>query len=113
MRLIKATAEYTGGGVYILYGKTATGSYWMGGLDDMIYSIELDADPTATEESGYPEWQETHKIKDYPTEDALKHIEAALKYILANKPKGNYAPGEIKTRLDAIKRYKRAWIDNP
>lgn len=90
MKIKNAIPEYTGGGIYIIYGAFEDGNYFM--IDACEYDVRiLNADPYADyDESCYPEWQEEHLVKDLAPNDALEFSKTVVEWIKANKPNGNY-----------------------
>ena len=97
MKIIKADAEYTGGGIYRYTAQTDTETWLVGNSEwDVIY--EVNADPDATEDSWYNEWFDEHQIAEHE-DDYLELLSAMLGWILTNKPDGNYDPCDIRDYL--------------
>ncbi len=96
----RATATYTGGGIYIYTGQLDNGDYFMSNDSFVEYVEFFNADPYAEfEESCSEEWQSRHHIGDYSGTDAERFYKEVLKWIIANKPEGNYQVYELETRL--------------
>ena len=57
----QVTAVYTGGGIWLFYGKLKTGEYFL--TDDNGCTMILDASPEDLDESLYEEWQEDHFLR--------------------------------------------------
>ena len=101
MKIIKANAEYTGGGIYRYTAQTDAGTWLVG--DTLWDAIEeVDADPDETEESWYSEWMEEHAVKTYfssPVDEYTDLMNELIRWILEHKPDGNYSPEEIEREL--------------
>ena len=99
--------NYTGGGIYVAYGKMTDGRYFV--ASDDCYDVRfLDADPLR---SAYPEfygydtdipcgdiieWQEAHVVADISNEsDSLEFWDEMLAWVEQNKPDGNYALDDV------------------
>lgn len=69
----KATAIYTGGGIYTYYAELTDGN-WLMGCDDWIIIINTNplVSEEAFEQSGYSEWQQEHLITYIPDEQLPK-----------------------------------------
>lgn len=93
LKVVEANACYTGGGIYIYYGKFNNGNYFFGDSEwDCVY--ECDADPDC-EEAGYNEWCDKHCIKEYVGKQYKKYLKQWYKWLLLHKPNGNYDLYEI------------------
>lgn len=108
-KIIFANAEYTGGNIYRYTAKLDNGNFMVGNSEwDCIYIV--DSDPNATEDSWYGEWFDTHTVSILEDKDYYKNIVKLLRWILDNKPDGNYSDHEIdwllNEELDAIEESK-------
>ena len=97
-KIVEANAEYTGGGIYLYYGKFSNGNYLLGDSEwDCIY--ECDADPNC-EESGYDEWCNKHCIREFVGKQYKKYLKEWLKWIQKHEPKGNYDIGDLERYIE-------------
>lgn len=96
--IIKANAEYTGGGIYRFTAELSDSRYLIGCTEWKVVYL-VDEDPDATEESWYNEWFDSHTIKEIKGEEYSETIKNLLTWILENKPSGNYSAAEIETIL--------------
>ena len=92
-----ATAEYTGGGIYIYYGQLKDGNYFRG-CDDWD-SIEICSKDTGTEEAEHIDFYDAYSIKSLTGQEYKTFFHKMLLWILKNKPKGNYCGEELERRL--------------
>lgn len=87
--MIKATAIYTGGGIYLYYAELKDGN-WLMGNDDWL--IIIDTNPLENEDvfedSMYEEWQMNHLVKEIPEEE---HNDMVIK-VLDTIRSGNTIP---------------------
>lgn len=105
------TPIYTGGGIYILYGQLTNGNYFI--ASDEMYDVRfLNANPEDTDEYGDAvsdsvKWQEAHLVRDIcDPGECLEFWETAIRWIIANKPDGNYSEYEMEMDLDEIESLK-------
>ena len=102
-KVIYANAEYTGGGIYQFHGKLDNGNHFLcfTGWEECM--LELDADPEENfEESGYEEWQTAHTVRELPVIESYETLMDALKWILANKPYGNYESYDMELDMEML-----------
>ena len=99
MNIIKANAEYTGGGIYRYTAQTDEGT-WLIGDTLWDWVLEVDADPDETEDSWYGDWCEAHEVMNYTDEDFKRLLNEMIYWILANRPDGNYDTREIERDLE-------------
>ena len=92
-----ATAQYTGGGIYIYYGKLDNGLFFRA-CDDWD-SIEICNADTGTEEADYSEFYEVHTIDSITGTEYVSFWNNMLYFILKNRPAGNYQEYELEKRL--------------
>ena len=101
--IAKATAIYTGGGIYLYVGQLADGTYFLTADDYMDYVLFLDTDPcTCIDDCCYEQWQSHHRIGDYSKEKALAFKKLVLEWVITNAPEGNYQKNEIIDRLKGM-----------
>ena len=101
-KITKATAVYSGGGIYLYYAELEN-KQWIMGNDDWL--IVVDTNPIADEEtfynSGYYEWQEEHLIKQIPEKEYQKVLNNILDTIFKGstiKDYDNFSMGELQDR---------------
>lgn len=100
MKVIRANAEYTGGGIYIYTGQLDNGNYFQTSTGWEDYVQELDADPEENwDENSDEMWQNEHLVEEHCGDEAMGILRQAMKYIIDNQPTGNYAVGEIEDNL--------------
>jgi hypothetical protein len=92
-----ATAEYTGGGIYIYYGELTNGLYFRT-WDASDYIAICDAD-TSTDEAEYEEFYEAHVVDSLFGDDFKKFFNNIIIWIDVNEPEGNYNIGELDSRM--------------
>lgn len=104
MRVIYANATYTGGGIYQYTGQFDNGNYFQTWTDYEDYIQELDVNPEENwDDNDDEEWQNEHMVAEHYGSEAIKILMAAMHYIIANIPVGNYSLGEIEDALDSLK----------
>ena len=101
-KIIEATADYTGGGIYIYNGKLSDGNYFIA-CNDWNFIVIANAD-TSTEEARYPEFYDKHEIKTLTDEEYKTFYKLVLNNIIKVKPKGNYCIGDLKEELNRFDR---------
>lgn len=95
--IINATAEYTGGGIYIYYGQLSDGNWFRAGdCEDFIEICNAD---TSTEEADYGEFYEKHKVETLVDEEYKTFWNEMLIWILHYEPEGNYSADELVYRI--------------
>ena len=92
-----ATAEYTGGGIYVYYGKLVDGNYFRA-CDDWEW-IEICNADTSAEEADYQEFYDEHSIECLTGKEYEAFWNDMLRKILKEKPAGNYMESELEKRL--------------
>lgn len=75
-KLWKAHAVYTGGGIWLFYGKLEDGNFFL--MDDDGGVAILNADPSDLDESLYDEWLTTHLIEELEGEELTAFQDAVL-----------------------------------
>lgn len=102
----KATAIYTGGGIYCYYAELNDGN-WLMGCDDWI--IVVNANPLFNveiyNESGYEEWQQEHLVEYIPDSERPLHLTRLIDVILQGnsiKEWDNFLTGDLKTRYKLL-----------
>lgn len=93
MKVKTANACYTGGSIYVFYGELENGNYFM--FDSFYEFIEVFDTEIDLEESFYSEWMDEHRVTTLTGEEAFKLCEAALNWIISNRPDGNYSVEDI------------------
>ena len=92
-----ATAEYTGGGIYIYFGELENGLYFR--TADEWKSISICNADTRTEEADYSEFYDSHQIDELQGENYKEFFNDMISWIKHNEPSGNYDIGELKQRV--------------
>lgn len=95
--IVEATAIYTGGNIYIYYGRLSDGNYFKA-CDDFDF-IEICDSDTSIEEADYQEFYEKHSVETLTKEEYKMFWNEMLLWILHNAPKGNYVFSELEERL--------------
>lgn len=110
MKVVRGTAIYTGGGIYVTIGQMDNGMYFVGSE----YGIEFfDEDTRSCDENDdmccfWQEWYDEHCIKDgYDPDDAqvafidfCKRLDAKEEHLTDGYDEfSNYLPGEIYEHL--------------
>lgn len=94
-----ATAEYTGGGIYIYYGQLENGLFFRT-VDDWLYISICDAD-TSDDSAEYEEFYHEHEVDDIQGYDYEDFFNNMILWIIHNKPNGNYNADELESRMYA------------
>ena len=104
MKIKKATAVYSGGGIYLYYAELEDGNYLMGSDDGLLI---VNTNPLANEEvfdeSNYYEWQEEHLVKFINDDDFQKVLNQVLDVIFNGKTikeYDNFSLSELKERYE-------------
>ena len=100
----EAFAVYTGGNIWLFYGKLKDGNWFL--TDDYGSTLILDADPSDLDESTYMEWQDEHKIKELSGKELEKFDDALLDKLLSY-PSNDYkhTGGISNSEIDAYRKY--------
>ena len=82
----KATAIYTGGGMYIYYAELENGNWLIGGDE---WFAEVNTNPLVDEETfeaaQYYEWQMEHLVREIPEEEFSETLNNVIDVILSGK----------------------------
>ena len=92
-----ATADYTGGGIYIYYGQLENGLYFR--TCDVWESIAICTEPTDTEEADYQEFFDEYMTEELTGSTYETLWDEIIEWIIMNGPKGNYIDYELENRL--------------
>lgn len=113
--IIKANAEYTGGGIWAFTGKFEDGTYFM--ADGFDFGVRIvNANPDDVEDGGawYVEWQEEHLVRDLDTEtEGPSFILSIVDWL-----RENGRPGVCDSDLEYIEEHakqyvgKKGWLYN-
>ena len=104
MKVIRANATYTGGNIYQYTGQFDNGNFFQTWTDYEDYIQELDADPEENwDDNDDEEWQNEHMVVEHYGPEATEILKEAMKYIIDNKPRGNYSVGEVEDALNSLK----------
>jgi hypothetical protein len=100
--IIKATAIYTGGGMYIYYAELEGGNWLIGGDE---WFTEVNTNPLIDEETfeaaQYYEWQMEHTVRDIPEKEYQETLNNVIDVILSGKTikeYDNFADYELEKR---------------
>ena len=108
MKITKCEPFYTGGGIYLYYGICGF-YYFIADTDEDGVTI-VDSSPWETEEPYdtplYDEWLTEHFVKNLDGKESLAFCEKMLKWVLANKPDGNYNLSDMENELDILRQRK-------
>lgn len=96
-----ATACYTGGGIYIYYGRLENGRFFRTCDEiDVIYICDED---TSTEEAEQSEFYEHHTVEEITGEAFKAFWNQMISHVLAGKPAfdewSNYSKSDLKNRI--------------
>ena len=95
-------AVYTGGNIWIFYGKLVSGNYFL--TDDNGCTLILNANPGDDfEEACFQEWQDRHKIMELDATEETLFIHRMMN-VLRDNPTGGISIREI----DAYENYMLA-----
>ena len=97
MNINFATAQYTGGGIYIYYGQLENGDYFRTGDGEDF--IEICDAYAGTDDADYSEFYEEHRIKTLTDYSYIVLWNNILNWIIKNNPKGNYLSSELEDRI--------------
>ena len=93
MNIEYANAEYTGGGVYVFYGKV-DGKYFLTNED---FGMILNTYPDISNDQTFDvEWQNRHIVKEIIEGEIDEFNLKVIDWIVANSPTGNYDMYELK-----------------
>lgn len=100
--ITKATAVYSGGGIYLYYAELEN-KQWIMGNDEWLIVVDTSpiADEQTFEDSGYYEWQEEHLVKQISEKDFQKVLNNILDTIFKGstiKDYDNFSVGELQDR---------------
>lgn len=97
MKIKYATAQYTGGGIYIYYGQLEDGNYFRG-CDDWEW-IEICNTDTSMDAADYYEFYEKHRVCTLNDKEYETFWNEMLLWIIHNVPNGNYSVDELESRM--------------
>lgn len=97
MKIKYATAQYTGGNIYIYYGQLENGNYFRG-CDDWEW-IEICDTDTSMDAADYYEFYEEHRVNTLTDNQYETFWNEMLLWIIHNAPKGNYSVDELESRM--------------
>lgn len=92
-----ATAEYTGGGIYIYFGQLENGLYFRA-CDDWDFISICNSD-TSADEAEYNEFYEEHETDSIDRYQFEEFFNTMILWIIHNAPKGNYNTDELENRM--------------
>ena len=92
--ITSATADYSGGGIYIYTGKLSDGNYFTT-TSDWDSTLIVDSNPDV-EEAGYEDWQRDHLVKELTGNDHKTFMNQFYNKIISDSPEGNYQIEDLK-----------------
>ena len=98
MEIKTATAEYTGGGIYVYYGQLQDGNYFR--TCDDWETIEICDVDTGVEDADYIEFYEEHRVEILVGDKYKSFWNEMIRWIIQNQPDGNYATCELENKLN-------------
>jgi len=107
--IVKATAIYTSGGVYLYYAELKDGN-WILGDGDFFSVVNTNPlkDQETFDDSGYIEWQQEHLVKEFVYDSEIQDVlHAILNVIFAGRtiPEwNNFAEPELRTIYECNRR---------
>lgn len=116
LNILRATAIYSGGNIYLYYAELEDKNWLMG--DDYSF-IVVDTNPLKNaetfEESSYPEWQQEHLIEEISNDNHQEILNQIINVILKGelvKGWGNYSKTELKSRKTDSSKEQRKNFSN-
>ena len=102
VRVVRANATYTGGNIYQYTGQFDNGNFFQTWTDYEELQ-ELDTDPEKNwDDNGDDQWQNEHTVSVYYGSEAVEILKEAMRYILKNRPLGNYSLSEVRAELNSL-----------
>ena len=105
-KIQKAWAVYTGGNIWLFYGKLQDGTYFL--TDDYGSTQILDSDPSDFDVTLYQEWQDEHRLELLESEKRLSFCDSLCDYLqtASKEERGGISSEE----LDGYREYfKELW----
>ena len=99
----KTNAVYTGGNIWLFYGKLTDGNYFL--TDDDGNTRILDSDPSDFDVTTYPEWQEEHLVTDLLGDERKRFCDSLCDYLQKASQKERGWMSDIE--LDGYRQYFR------
>ena len=97
-RLWFAHAVYTGGNIWLFYGKFKNGDFFL--MDDDGDILILDADPSDFDESLYTEWQESHLKAELTEPWVRRHYQEEILDMVARSCDGGFTESDKEAYLN-------------
>ena len=104
MKIKTANAVYTGGNIWLFYGKVADGVFFL--TDDYGCTILLNESPENFDVSLYAEWQEEHKIRELFGSERVDFCNSLLSW-LEKKATKRQRGGITNEEIDYYRNYMR------
>ena len=106
MKIKNVNPEYTGGNIYCFTGELENGNYFLADcpISADYYDLRIvneNPDNYDSNDVWTEEWQMDHFVKDIT--HCKGFIKDMLKWIIKNKPSGNYLVYDMQTILENIK----------
>lgn len=108
MKVIRANATYTGGGIYIYTGQFDNHNFFQTSTGWETYVQELNTDPEQHwDENGDEMWQCDHLVDEHVEDTALDIMEMVFDWIIKNRPNGNYSMTDIIEAKDSLRKEQK------
>ena len=104
MGIKTANAVYTGGNIWLFYGETTDGSFFL--TDDYGCTLLLNESPEDMDKSLYPDWQEEHKIRELFDSERVDFCNALLTWLekeATSAQRGGITNEELEAYRDYMK----------
>ena len=98
--ILEANAVYTGGNIWLFYGKLVNGDYFL--TDDDGWTRILNADPSDLEESTFEEWQQEHLVEDLSGSKRTLFCDKLLDWLLTHP---DYRGGMTEVEIVSYRSY--------
>lgn len=101
--VVEANAMYTGGNIWVFYGKLLDGNYFI--TDDNGWTQVLNANPDEDlDEAFFYEWQQEHLVRELEGEKRTEFLSQMLDWLLENP---DYRGGMSEAEVEAYRQYFR------
>ena len=108
LKILRATAIYSGGNIYLYYAELEDKNWIIGdGYSFIIVNASPLENADVFDESCYPEWQQTHLVKEISDDEHQGILNDIIDAIFAGKiieGWGNFSKVELESRRTTNKR---------
>lgn len=113
MKTIKSfesvTPIYTGGNIYVYYGKLKNGNWFItSDADCWLNEVDVNPDNYDGDEIWQNVWLDKHNVKDYEPSEAKQFYKAMYRWIIKCEPENdntNYSIYDMEERLSSIEKW--------